>query len=319
MRVLVTGAGGFVGTALVERLLREGIAAAGDVSELVLVDQSPGLTRDDARVTSLAGDFSDSQTLERLLLKPVDVVFHLASMPGAQAERNPDEGDRVNLWGTLRLFDRLAMQAEEYGRVARVVFASSVAVYGESLPAFIDEHTAPCPTISYGVHKLTGELVLADWTRRGKLDGRSLRLPGIVARKERSVGHGSAFMSEIFRTAQAHEAYKCPVSPTATAWWMSRACCVENLLHAARLPSDGLHAGRFWTPPVLHLRVNQIVDALAKRFGRIGIDFAPVEWIERLFGRQPPLVDHRAIKDGFLNDGTIENLVECAIEALSNG
>jgi D-erythronate 2-dehydrogenase len=314
MRVLVTGASGFVGAALVERLLHEGIGAADDVSELVLVDRHVGQMGDDARVTSVAGDFSQPQTLERLLSKPVDVAFHLASMPGAQAQRNPAEGDRVNLRGTLALFERLAKQATEHGRAARVVFASSVAVYGDTLPAAIDEHTAPRPAISYGVHKLVGEQILADWTRRGSLDGRSLRLPGIVARNEASAGHGSAFMSDIFRAAQAREAYTCPVAPSATVWWMSRECCINNLLHAARLLPDNLHAERVWTPPVLHLRVSEVIDALARRFGRVHIDFAPVEWIERLFGRQPPLFDHRAIAAGFQHDGTIDALVARALE-----
>lgn len=314
MRVLVTGAGGFVGTALVERLLREGIAEAGDVSELLLVDRQAGEPHGDARITAVAGDFSSSETLEPLLSKPVDVVFHLASMPGSQAEAEPAEGDKVNLWGTLTLFERLAKQATEHGRAARVVYASSVAALGEPLPPSVDEHTEPLPTISYGVHKLVGELILADWTRRGKLDGRSLRLPGIVARPELSAGHGSAFMSQIFRMAQRGQAYTCPVSPSATAWWMSRGCCVDNLLHAARMPVEGLHAGRVWTPPVLHLSVQEIVDALGRRFGSFAIDYAPVERIEQLFGRQPPLTDRRAIEAGFRHDGTIDELVAHALE-----
>lgn len=313
MRVLVTGAGGFVGTALVERLLRDGIAQAGDVSELLLIDRQSGAPYRDDRMTEFAGDFSCPEILESLLSKPVDVVFHLASMPGAQAEAEPAEGDRVNLWSTLALFERLAKQAMEHERVARVVFASSVAVYGDSLPPAMDEHTAAQPTISYGTHKLIGELVLADWTRRGRLDGRSLRLPGIVARPERSAGHGSAFMSQIFRAAQQGERYTCPVSPSSSAWWMSRRCCVDNLLHAARLAPVGMHPNRVWTPPVLHLSVEAIVDALVRRFGAFGIDYAPVERIERLFGRQPPLIDHRAIEAGFRHDGTIDRLVANAL------
>ncbi|QCP49642.1 NAD-dependent epimerase/dehydratase family protein [Trinickia violacea] len=314
MRVLVTGAGGFVGTALVERLLREGIAEAGDVSELLLVDRQAGEPPGDARITALAGDFSSSEILEPLLSKPVDVVFHLASMPGSQAEAEPAEGDKVNLWGMLTLFERLAKQATEYGRAARVVYASSVAALGEPLPTSVDEHTAPLPTISYGVHKLVGELILADWTRRRKLDGRSLRLPGIVARPELSAGHGSAFMSQIFRMAQRGQAYTCPVSPSSSVWWMSRRCCVDNLLHAARMPAEGLHSGRVWTPPVLHLSVQEIVDALVRRFGSFSIDFAPVERIEQLFGRQPPLTDGRAIEAGFRHDGAIDELVANALE-----
>ncbi|RDU98820.1 NAD-dependent epimerase/dehydratase family protein [Trinickia dinghuensis] len=319
MRVLVTGADGFVGTALVARLLRDGITRAGDVSELLLVDRQFGGLRSgaphgDVRMTELAGDFSRPEILEPLLSKTVDVVFHLASMPGAQAETEPAEGDRVNMWGTLALFERLAKQATEHGRAARVVFASSVAVYGDSLPATMDEHTAARPTISYGTHKLIGELVLADWTRRGKLDGRSLRLPGIVARPERSSGHGSAFMSQIFRMARQGQAYTCPVSPSATAWWMSRGRCIDNLLHAARLSQEGLHAGRVWTPPVLHLSVEEIVDALVRRFGSFELDYAPLDWIERVFGRQPPLIDHRAVEAGFRHDGTIDELVGNALE-----
>ena len=314
MRVLVTGAGGFVGTALVERLLRDGIGEDGNVSALLLIDRESGGPYGDDRITEVAGDFSRPEILEPLLAKPVDVVFHLASMPGAQAEAEPAEGDRVNLWGTLALFERLAKQATEHGRVVRVVYASSVAVYGESLPAAMDEHTGARPTISYGTHKLIGEMILADWTRRGMLDGRSLRLPGIVARPERSSGHGSAFMSLIFRAAQQGQRYTCPVSPSATAWWMSRICCVDNLLHAASLAPEGLHASRVWTPPVLRLSVEAIVAALERRFGAFEIDYAPIERIERLFGRQPPFQDRRAMDAGFVHDGTIDALVSRALE-----
>ncbi|WP_114812343.1 NAD-dependent epimerase/dehydratase family protein [Paraburkholderia kururiensis] len=317
MRVLVTGAGGFVGRALVDRLLREGMAQPGDVSELVLIDRHMEATQapDDARVTAVAGDFGSPAVLEPLLAKPVDVVFHLASVPGAQAEAEPAAGDSVNLWGMLALFERLAKQAGQHeGRTVRVVYASSVAVLGEPLPRSVDEHTAPHPTISYGTHKFVGELILADWTRRGMLDARSLRLPGIVARPELSSGHGSAFMSQLFRMAQRGEAYTCPVSSAATAWWMSRRCCVDNLLHAARMPAASLHTGRVWTPPVLHLSVGEVVDALRRRFGAFAIDYAPVEPIEQRFGRQPPLADRRAVEAGFRHDGSIDALVDAALE-----
>jgi hypothetical protein len=121
-------------------------------------------------------------------------------------------------------------------------------------------------------------------------------------------------MSQVFRAAQRGQAYACPVSPSATAWWTSRRCCVDNLLHAARLPSEGLPASRVWTPPVLHLSVKEIVDGLVRRFGSFEIDYAPVDRIERLFGRQPPLIDHRALEAGFRHDGTLDQLIANALE-----
>ncbi len=318
MRVLVTGANGFVGRALVRRLLSDGVASAGDVKALLLLDREMDGVPEDDRITVLLGDFGAPETLEAGLADTVDLVFHLASVPGAQAQADPELGDRVNLHGMLALFENLAQQTKRCARVPRVVFASSVAVYGAPLPERMDEHTAAHPTISYGVHKLIGEHVLGDWSRRGLLDGRSLRLPGIVARPGLSAGHGSAFMSAVFRAAQEGQAYTCPVSRSATAWWMSQRRCVDNLLHAARLPADRLGGVRVWTPPVLHLTVRTVVDALAQRFGAARIDYAPVEAVERLFGRQPPLTDSRAIALGFRNDGTVEELVANAL-GLSGG
>ena len=315
MRVLVTGANGFVGAALVRRLLSEGVLAAGDVKTLLLLDRRIDAMPEDDRVQAICGDFGAPQTLDEALAEPVDLVFHLASVPGARAEADPDLGDQVNLYGMLALFDRLAQQTKRRSRAPRVVFASSVAVYGGRLPERVDEHTAAHPTISYGVHKLIGEQLLGDASRRGLLDGRSLRLPGIVARPGLSAGHGSAFMSAIFRAAQQGQPYTCPVSPSATAWWMSQACCIDNLLHAARLPIEGLGGARVWTPPVLHLTVTAVVDALARRFGEAQIDYAPVEAIERLFGCQPPLADSRAAALGFRHDGTVGQLIERALAA----
>lgn len=316
MHVVITGANGFVGAALTRRLLSDGVSPRTPVSRLTLVDQQFNAAFDDPRVNAVAGDFGDSRSLDAIFAHPVNLVYHLASVPGSLAEREPALGLRVNLLATLALFDRIASQPGV--SPPRVVFASSIAVYGSSLPPVVNRDTAARPAMSYGAHKLMAEIMLADLTRRGQLDGISLRLPGIVARPGVASGHGSAFMSAVMHAAAAGSSYTCPVSREATSWWMSWPCCIDNLLHAARIDGRLLPPERAAPLPVLHLSLGQVVDALGRLFGAshiAHITHAPDENIERLFGRQPPLRMPEVEALGFSHDGNADQLVCRALPA----
>ena len=253
-----------------------------------------------------------------------DVVFHLASMPGGAAERDPGMGMAVNLHGTTRLFEQLALQAS----TPVVVFTSTVAVYGGSLPAVVDDTTPLKPMTSYATHKLMTEYLLADLSRRGKLDGRTVRLPGIVARPPQAGGHVSAFMSDIIHRLAAGEAYTCPVSAAATCWWMSVGCCVDNLLHAARVTPAQIAAlatqtatcsptaARTWQLPVLRFSIGELVRTLAGLYGADRsqlVTYAPIDAVQAQFGSLPLLATATARALGMRDDGDIESLVRRAL------
>lgn len=311
MHVVITGAAGFVGAALARRILAMGLPGMPILSRLTLVDRHIDGLPNDARVQVIAGDFGALAVLDMVFDTPVDVLFHLASVPGGQAEREFSLGYQVNLIAPLTLFQRVATQGA--GRVAHVVYASSIAVYGSVLPEHVDADTPARPGMSYGAHKLAGEIVLADLSRRGMVHGISLRLPGIVARPGLSGGHGSAFMSAIMRAAEAGMTYDCPVSPQASCWWMSVECCVDNLLHAATVAGQAsVGADRAVTLPVLRLQVDAVVAALARRFGKAaaaGIRFQPEPAIEQVFGRMPAMANDAAWRLGFRHDGDADLLV----------
>ncbi|RTR53432.1 NAD-dependent epimerase/dehydratase family protein [Pseudomonas aeruginosa] len=310
MRVMVSGANGFVGRMLVHRLLESGTLRGRQISAVLLLDRELDGFPNDSRLRRHYGSVTDPALLRRALADGVDVVFHLVSIPGGAAESQYDLGYQVNLQASLELMNQLRSSQ----RPPVLVYASSVAVYGGSLPSRMDEFQPTSPQLSYAAHKLMVEIALEDLARRGEVDGRALRLPGIVARPREPNGLRSAFMSDILHAYAAGDSYTCPVSPEATSWWMSAQCCVDNLLHAAEL--NDLGSQRVWQLPVLHLSIAQILDALAAAFGdanRSQITFDPDEQLEALFGRFPTLRTPQARALGFRHDGSVAALLRNAL------
>ena len=312
MRVLITGANGFVGRQLVLELLARGVLAGRSIGALLLLDAHLEGFAGDPRLRLHQGSMTDAALLRRVLADGIDVVFHLVSVPGGAAEHDYELGYQVNLMASLELLDQLRHQP----RTPVLVYASSVAVYGAHLPARMDEEAATRPQLSYGAHKLMIETALCDLARRGEVDGRAVRLPGIVARPRQPNGLRSAFMSDLLHAYAAGEPYVCPVEPQATAWWMSARCCVDNLIRAAELMELPADTERVWQLPVLRLSIAQVVDALASRFGAAGraaLRFEPDAQLQALFGAMPALKSTRARAAGFSHDGTASALIRNAL------
>lgn len=311
MKVLVTGAAGFIGQVLVRNLLEQGLGGV-QVSQVLAMDLGFSASCvTDPRLETIVGSVSDAPLLRSVTARPIDVVFHLASLPGGAAEENYSLGRQVNLDATLQLIEALQSQTKP----ARFVYASSIAVYGEELPACVDEHTVPAPALTYGVHKLACEGFVADATRRGWLQGCSLRLPGVVARPGDGAGLMSAFMSQIFWRMAANQALTVPVTREGTAWWISAQTCADNLIHAAVVDPKLLRASRVYLMPALHLSVGEVLAALGRRFGadrEALMHFAPDALIQKLFASFPPMDSSTSRAVGFQHDGSADRLVERA-------
>jgi nucleoside-diphosphate-sugar epimerase len=296
---------------LVKRLLSGGLGGK-PVSRLTLMDVGFDAPPADSRVVQLAGSIADAAVRASAYACPVDAVFHLASVPGGAAEKNYALGRSINLDATLGLLEDL----RGHTRAPRFVFASTVAVYGEQLPATVDEQTLPAPALSYGAHKLMGEALVADASRLGWVQGCSLRLPGVVARPGDGIGMMSAFMSLLFWKLAAGAPLTVPVSAEGVAWWISVSTCVDNLLHAATVDPDRFNARRSYQMPVLRLTVGEVVEALAARFGterKALATYAPDPFIERLFATYPPLLTPEAERLGLRHDGSVDQLITRAM------
>jgi len=311
VRIAVTGAGGFVGTGLVARLAQDGLH--GKPARLVAVDARlpDSLPRSAQRAE---GDLCDPAFTGKLFAEPFDAFFHLAAVPGGAAERDYRLGWKVNIEATVAILDALAAQPAP----ARLVFASSIAVFGAPLPKTgVDDETLPLPSMSYGTQKLMIEALIADFARRGAVDGIAVRLPGILARPRVKGGHLSAYMSDILHALRAGEPFTCPVSEDAPSWFMSRRRCVENLIHAASLPADAIGTRRAFNLPALRLTMGELVNGAAAHFGagvRSLVSYAPDAALQAQFGSYPPLSTAIADRLGFRHDGDAKTLVAAALE-----
>jgi nucleoside-diphosphate-sugar epimerase len=302
MKTVIIGAGGFLGQRL-SKLVAEG-SRAGD--ELVLIDTVPTTTPSgSARVASIQASFTDPQALAAL--EGATEVYLLASILGGAAEANHALARRVNVDASLDLIELLRDRVP----VARLVFASTIAVFGKPMPDLVTDQTPTAPIMIYGAQKLMLEVAISNFVARGWLDGVSLRLSGVMARDGTDARLRTAFMSRVFYAIMRGEDIALPVHPSSRTWFTSVDMAARNFLHAGRLAAGALGRDRALTLPALHLSFEELVQALFRRFpdSRSKVTYAPDDELVSLFGSYPPLETAIADRLGFRRDKDADTLV----------
>lgn len=307
---VITGAAGFLGSAVAASLL----ASLAASHRLILTDVTsvPAALASDPRVRWLQGDIGDGSLVAELFREPVDALVHLAGVVSGAAEADFDQGLRVNVDATRLLFDACARQGRS-GPVPRVVYASSIAVHGVPLPGRIDDATPATPSLSYGMHKLVGELLLSELSRRGWVDGLSLRLAGVVVRPALPNGALSGFNSDLIRETLAGRRVRSPVSPGAVIWLQSLASAVGAIASALATKGPAPDGARVIQLPSLAASIAEILDQISRTSGRDAwqlVDFQPDPAVEPMFGRWPRDRDFsRALAMNFPHDQSLEALI----------
>lgn len=264
MKILITGGGGFLGTRLAAALLARGRLDGQSIVSITLLDGAfPVALAGDSRLKAVTGDVSDAKTVAGVCPPDTGAVFHLAAVVSGAAEADFDLGMRANLEGTRLLLEQLRKCAKP----PRLVFTSSVAAFGGELPAVLDDSTVANPQTSYGTQKVIGEYLVTDYTRKGFIDGRSLRLPTIVVRAGKPNAAASSFASGVIREPLAGAIAECPVAPDTGVWLLSPRRVVEAFLRAAELPSSAWGSRRVVNLPGITASVAEMVDAMRKVAG----------------------------------------------------
>lgn len=263
MRIVITGGAGFLGSRLARKLLERGTLtdARGHqrtIASIVLLDVVPASIPADPRVAAVTGDLADPAVIAGAVAPDTDAVFHLAAVVSGQAEADFDVGMRVNLDATRLLLERCRTLAAP----PKFVFASSLAVFGGPLPDPVPDDAPLTPQASYGTQKAIGELIVYDMTRKGYIDGRSLRLPTVTVRPGKPNKAASSFASGIVREPLAGVDAPCPVAPTTRMWVTSPRTVIDNIVTGHEAPAAAFAHTRSVNVPGLCVSVGDMVAAL---------------------------------------------------------
>lgn len=315
MHVLILGGGGFIGSRLAKTLASNGGLKSGNISTLTLIDKAfPPEMLQDARFTCVEADFCDPEALKSALEKKPDVIFHLAAVVSGEAEKNFDLGMKVNFHASLQLLEL----CRSLDIQPRIVFASSCGVFGGDVTQTITEDTDPKPRSSYGTQKAMVELLMRDYSRKGFVDARSIRLPTITVRPGKPNAATSSFLSGIIREPLNGISATYPVPPETAFWILSPKGVVQHFVHAANIDKEKLGTDRTINLPGLTVTVQEMIRSLEKLAGtKVSqrVSYQPDAFLESIVLTWPPHFNpQKALDLGFVGDSSVDEIIQSYIE-----
>jgi nucleoside-diphosphate-sugar epimerase len=320
MHVLITGAAGMIGRKLTARLLADGELAGRAITALSLVDVATPTPPAGApmKVETIAADLADADAAARLAGARPDVIFHLASIVSGEAEADLAKGYRVNLDGTRLLLEAIRAAGSAAAWHPRVVFSSSIAVFGAPFPEQIDDDFLCAPLTSYGAQKAICELLVADYSRRGIFDGIAIRLPTICIRPGKPNLAASGFFSNILREPLAGKPAVLPVEDGVRHWFASPRAAIGFLIHAASIDTARVGPRRALTMPGLSATVAEEIEALRRVAGDTAVGLIRRErdaTIEAIVAGWPrDFRPTRALELGFRADADFDAIIRAHVE-----
>jgi len=320
MHVLIIGAAGMLGRKLTQTICRSGQIGDSHVDRLSLIDviEPPAPPAFNGKVSTVATDIADPLVMERLVATRPDIIFHLAAVVSAEAELDFNKGYAVNLDGTRYLFEAIRNAHEREGYKPRVIFTSSIAVFGAPFPAQITDDFFLTPRTSYGTQKAIGELLLADYSRRGFFDGIGIRLPTVCIRPGKPNKAASGFFSNILREPLAGLPAVLPVADSVRHWHVSPRRATGFLVHAATLDLAKTGYRCVLNMPGLSATVAEQIEALRRQAGNAAVALIRREadpLIEAIVSGWAEDFDaRRAIELGFVADESFDEIIRHHIE-----
>ncbi|SFZ83289.1 Nucleoside-diphosphate-sugar epimerase [Devosia enhydra] len=319
MHILIIGAGGMVGRKLTEALVRQGHVGGNEISALTLADiVAPTAPATGIATTRLASDMSLPGEAEKLVASRPDLIFHLAAIVSGEAEADFDKGYRINMDGTRALLEAIRAEGRKGPYKPKLVFTSSIAVFGAPFPDAIGDEFFNTPLTSYGTQKTICELLITDYSRKGFVDGISVRFPTITVRPGKPNAAASGFFSNILREPLVGIEAVLPVSRDVRHWFASPRAGVGFLLHAAELDLTRMGWRRALTLPGLSATVGEEIEALRRVAGDKAVALIREEHdpkIVAMVDGWPKNFDARRAESlGFTAEKTFDEIIRAHIE-----